>query len=125
MIAFLFRGDASDPKVGVGLAVAVLPAVVLPPPELEDHDLPPSILGGDLGRNRRAFHQGLPHFGAVAADQKNLAQGDRIALVSGELLDPERLPLGNSVLLPARPDDCVHGLNPSPPRAPIPARTPG
>src|SRR5437762_3120617 len=96
--------------------MTVLPAVVLPAPELEDDELLALALGDDLRGDRRALHERLTDLrGVAAADHQHLAEVDLVALLAGELLDANRLPFAHSVLLAARLDDRVHGcLEPLP-----------
>src|SRR5262245_27534561 len=69
IVRLLRRGNPRDLELGVGLPMPRLAAVVLPPPELEHHDLLASILRRDLGRDRRALHQRLPDLRRIAADE--------------------------------------------------------
>src|SRR5262245_28448206 len=78
--------DAGDLQLGVRLTVTVLAARVLAPAELEDHELGPAILRGDLGRDRRAAHQRAPDLGRVAAEEEHLAERHFVPCAAGELL---------------------------------------
>src|SRR5229473_2187088 len=104
--------DLVDPQHGLVLAVAVLPAVIVPPLFLEDDDLVGAALL-DQGRADRGAGQERcagRHGGAVAEHQ-HLAKLDRGAGLAGELLDRDHIVLGDLVLLAAGADHCKHDRN--------------
>src|SRR5450432_1185315 len=68
---------AADEQLGVGLAVTVLAAVVLPAPELEDDDLLAAVLRSDLRGDAGADDERSAHLDGLAAEEENLAELDR------------------------------------------------
>src|SRR5690606_28834159 len=88
------------------LAVARLATIVVPAPLLEDDDLLALRLSDDLGRNRDLA--GLRQLLAVAG-QQDIAQRDRVAGFSRQLLDRDLVSGGDAILLAACAHDCEHG----------------
>src|SRR5260370_22873707 len=104
-----FAGDRHGPQHGLGLAMAVLAAVIVPPLFLEDDDLVGAAMLDQGGADRRAIEKrgAGRHHGAVA-DHQHLAELNRRARLAGELLDGDHIVLGDLVLLAAGADDCEH-----------------
>src|SRR5262249_5726949 len=102
--------DAGDLERGERLAMTCLPAVVLPPPELEDDHLRRAVLRDDLRFDLRAADGGLADLHAVtAADEEHLVERERVAHVAGKLFDTKPIALRDPVLLSARSYHCIHG----------------
>src|SRR5688572_23855965 len=99
--------DRDDAQQGHLLAVPGLAAVVVPAALLEDGDLLALRLGDDLGRNGDLA--GLGQLVALAGDQ-DVAQRDRVAGVTRQLLDCDLVSGGDAILLAARAHYCEHGL---------------
>src|SRR6478735_487324 len=99
--------DRDDAEQGHLLAVPGLAAIVVPAALLEDDDLLALRLGDDLGRDDDLG--GLRHVVAVAGEQ-DVAQGDRVAGVTRQLLDRDLVSGGDAILLAARAHYCEHGL---------------
>src|SRR5712691_1363546 len=103
-------GDRVDAQHGQRLAVAVLAAVVVAALLLEDDDLLAALLRDDGGADRGAGDErrARRRLGALA-DHQDVAERDRRAGLAGELLDGDHVVLGDSVLLSAGADHCIHG----------------
>src|SRR5688572_28647758 len=101
--------DLEDLHRGRLLAMTAVPAVVLPPLELDDQDLAPAALGHDLARHARALEPVRPDDDlAVPGHQQHGGEGHLGALVAGQLLHGDDLALGHPVLLAPRCDDGFH-----------------
>src|SRR5579871_1089618 len=87
--------------------MTVLAAIVVAAALLEHRDLLALGLRDDLGRNRDRRGVGDR---AVAAGEQNIAQGDRVAGFTRQLLDRDLVSGGNPVLLAARAHYCEHGV---------------
>src|SRR5437763_6815919 len=100
-------GDAGDAELGVRLAVAPdpVPALFL---RAEVPELAVLAVRHHLGLDASAGNRGRAklHLGSFA-DQQHL-ELDPGADVLGELLHLEEVALLHAILLPARPDHCVH-----------------
>src|SRR5688572_3370223 len=114
--SFLLRGglllglriaDRDDAQQGHLLAVPGLAAIVVPAALLEDDDLLALRLGDDLGRDGDLA--GFRQLVAVAGEQ-DVAQRDRVAGVTRQLLDRDLVSGGDAILLAARAHYCEHGL---------------
>src|SRR5215469_7892963 len=87
--------------------MAILAAVVVPPPLLEDQHLLaldlPHHFGGDDGTRRRQVGVG------AVADHERLAKRHAGAGLAGKALDGDDVVLGHFVLFAAGADHCEHG----------------
>src|SRR6478736_3806336 len=99
--------NRDDPQQSHLLAVTGLPAIVVPAALLEDGDLLALRLGDDLGRDDDLG--GLRQAVTLAGEQ-DVAQGDRVAGVTRQLLDRDLVSGGDAILLAARAHYCEHGL---------------
>src|SRR6185437_5444348 len=105
------RADVRHLDLGERLAVVLLPQVVLTPPELHHRYLGALAVANHGGDHFAARDQRIAelHTGALA-DQQDLAELDRGASLSVELLDTQHAVLGDAILLSAGGDHCVHRL---------------
>ena len=89
--------------------MAVTPAVMLAAALLEDDEMGPTVLGGDLADHGGAGHEGRADVdGAAIGDHQNVGELNLVARVALKLLDLDLLVGRNAILLAARLDDCVH-----------------
>src|SRR5690606_23851595 len=102
--------DLRDLHRGERLTVTVLASVLLAPTKLEDDDLLAETLRQDLAGDLRARDGRRAELGALAADEEDVVEGDRVAGVPRELLDADCVAGCDSILLAAGADNCVcHG----------------
>src|SRR5499426_4738814 len=112
LCAMTLHLDLGDADRGHHLPVPAVPAIVLPPLELDDEDLGALLLddhlAGDLGRlERLGLHRDL----TVLVHQEHLLELDRLALTLAEALDLDHLPRRDPVLLAARRDHRIHDFD--------------
>src|SRR6185436_10213680 len=115
---FVGHGLRSRPALEAGhahngevLAVAVLPAVVLPAPLLEDQDLLGLLVTHDLTHDAHSGDQRLADLDpTLGGCEEDLFEGEGRAGLSCELLEAHRVSRAHPILLAARTNDCVvHG----------------
>src|SRR6476620_10367171 len=100
-------GDAHDRQQ---LAMTVAAAVVLAPALLENDDLLALGLLQHGAGDRSTGHHGRTHQRVLAADHQPLGKHDLGPDITVETLDLDHVVLGDTVLLAAGLDHCVHGL---------------
>src|SRR5690606_32400808 len=104
--------ETGDLHRGEGLPVPALAAVLLAPTKLEDDELLAPPLLDDLALHEGAADRGLANLGgAVVADgQEHLAKLHLVTGVALELLDADRVALGDPILLTTGSNNCsCHG----------------
>ena len=101
--------NAGDFDFGVGLTVAPESFRVFAPAQLENHYFLAEAVSDDLRFHRGAFHHGGSDIERLTVtDEENLVEHEFAAHGGGELLDPQLLSGGNSILFAAGSDDRVH-----------------
>src|ERR1700742_1473437 len=103
------RADVRDLHFSERLPVVALPQVMLAAAELDDADLG-ALAVADHGRDDlAALQEGLAqlHVGALTYEQ-HLTEFHGGARLGIELLDSEKAVFGDTILLSAGGDDCVH-----------------
>src|SRR5882672_6637214 len=100
---------AGDLDLGGGLLIATEPFRVLAPAQLENHYFLAEPVSDDLSFHRGAFHHGGSDIERLTVtDEENLVEHEFAAHGGGELLDPQLLSGGNTILFAAGSDDRVH-----------------
>src|SRR5712692_1666281 len=101
--------DAGDFDFGVGLTMAPEPFRVLAPAQLENHHFLAEAVSYDLRFHRGALHhRGSDIERLTVTDEEDLVENEFTAHGGGELLDPQLLPGGNTILFTTGSDDRVH-----------------
>ena len=78
---------------------------------MKTQNLAGALLADDLAGNRSAGdHRAADGKAVVAANHEHVAEGDRFAGGTGQLLDLDHIGRGDPVLLPAGLDDCEHDV---------------
>src|SRR5262245_18669489 len=109
MVALSSR-DVGDLQRRERLPVTRLLAVSLAPPELEDQQLLPEALRHDLRLDLGAGHDGRADLDVLTVgDEQHVVDLDGGAVVTGELLHPDRGAGLDAVLLSACLDHRIHG----------------
>src|SRR3954466_9886270 len=101
--------EISDADLGVALPMSGLPAIILPPLELEHVDLGLLALAHDFAQHLGAFHQRCAGLDALPVrGEEHLVEGDLGARFGAHEREPEGLSLFGSELFPACADDWAH-----------------
>src|SRR6186713_2587790 len=101
--------DVRHLDLGKRLTMSSLPHVVLAAAELDDADLGGLAMANHGGHNLAALQQGLTQLDVGAlADQQHFTEFHGGARLGIQLLYSEKAVLGDTILLSAGGDDCVH-----------------
>src|SRR5258708_32336696 len=100
---------AGDLDLGVGLPMAAKPFRVFAPAQLEDHHFFAEAMSEDLRFDRGAFHHRGSDFERLpVTDKEHLVEHELTAHGGGELLDPQLLSGGDTILFASGSHDGVH-----------------
>src|SRR2546422_822811 len=101
--------NTGDLDFGVGLTVAPEPFRVLAPAQLENHHFLAEAVSDNLRFHRGAFHhRGSDTERLTVTDEEDLVEHEFAAHGGGELLDPQLLSGGDTILFAAGSDHRVH-----------------
>src|SRR5690348_10286086 len=104
------ESEIGDADFGVLLPMPGLPAIVLPPLELEDVDLGFLAHADDLGHDLGSRHQRCSSLDRLAVGaQQDLVEGDRGSCLGVHEGEPDRLAFFGPELLTRGPENRVHG----------------